>query len=140
VSDASIDIDHTPPTTSVVPAKALITRWMRDCATVHQNSCCAFVASWLPTRLIDLGLRTDDLCPSLVVAKGLPQANVPYIALSHSLIDELQGLISANMDRWCQEFTINEFVYSSSLLAWQLRGWAFATCGTSRVRGPRPEG
>lgn len=63
--------------------------WLKDCVENHcecNRYSSANTATWLPTRLIDVGEVPGKLAPRLVIsaAEGLAQKGVYYLTLSHS--------------------------------------------------------
>jgi hypothetical protein len=81
--------------------KALVSGWVQKCVETHNAfSCTANTAPWLPTRLIDVGFRAEASQACLIVTEGLDPADHPYVALSHSLRDDFEGLGRANINDW----------------------------------------
>lgn len=115
-----------PPTSYVLPLQTLISNWVHSCTTYHKNPGCALpTTSWLPTRLVDIGIRTDGHHPCLVATEGLPQADLPYIALSHTSNDEFESLTSANIDRWLESLPLDELapLFPSACLVTEVLGY-----------------
>jgi hypothetical protein len=57
---------------------------------------------------MDIGVRSDTRQTRLIVTKGLCPTDHPYIALSHIIQDQFEGLVRANMDDWLQSLPSKE--------------------------------
>jgi hypothetical protein len=104
--------------------KALISDWVQKCTETHNTSSCANnTASWLPTRLVDIGVRADTRLTRLIVTEGLCPTDHPYIVLSHIVQDQFEGLVRANMDDWLKSLPIKEIpelFHAATLIADEL--------------------
>lgn len=82
--------------------KDTISTWMLQCTETHESFTCAYQpASWLPPRLVDIGMRTSNQPSCLMITEALYAPDYPYLALSYvSSDDEFEGLLKSNLDDW----------------------------------------
>jgi hypothetical protein len=89
--------------------KALVTNWVQKCTETHNTASCADnTASWLLTRLIDIGVGSDSREARLITTEGLCPVDHPYVTLSHMAKDQFEGLLRANIDDWMKSLPIKD--------------------------------
>ncbi|TGO19842.1 hypothetical protein BTUL_0002g00880 [Botrytis tulipae] len=116
VSDADAEASRyeIPEKTSSASSRILASQWISNCTQNHKK-CRIDKISWLPTRLVNVGL--DGGATRLIETKELSKdQHAPYFALSHrwaATPDHSNRLLSINQRAWMKTIPTNKMPATS---------------------------
>ncbi|KAF2809391.1 HET-domain-containing protein [Mytilinidion resinicola] len=99
--------DYVPETsTNSASSWALIERWTANCILEHPKCKQSGQATWVPTRLLDLGLPDSNTNPRLIISTSALEG-IPYATLSHCWgKSAILRLLASNLKDLCDEIPL----------------------------------